>query len=351
VKTDAGAGDRGENSWRFAADWDAIAERRGQIMDVSIIIVNWNSTDFLRASLVSIIEETKNVDFEVIVVDNASYDGSEEMIRREFPEVKFVQSHENGGFARANNLGFKRSSGKNLLFLNPDTRIIGSAIDEMASFLSSTPRAGAVGPKLLYGDLSLQLHSVARYPTILNQVLDIDFFKRRYPKWRFWGMRALFEHDRSPQNVQVVPGACVMVKREVFEEAGLFSEDYFMYGEDIDLCYKINQTDRRVYFLDTAAVVHYGGTSTRNGQASAFQDVLMRESVFKFIGKTKGRAAASAYRMVMSVAASGRLLLMVICLPWAGWTGKSQRLYGAVSKWKNILRWSIGLEKWARELK
>ncbi|MGA2954104.1 MAG: glycosyltransferase family 2 protein [Thermodesulfobacteriota bacterium] len=320
-------------------------------MDVSIIIVNWNSTDYLRECLVSITEGTKNVDFEVVVVDNASYDGSEKMIRREFPGVRFVQSHENGGFARANNLGFKHSSGKILLFLNPDTRIIGSAIDEMASFLKSTPRAGAVGPKLLYGDLSLQLHSVAPYPTILNQVLDIDFLKRRYPKWRFWGIKALIEHDRSPQSVQVVPGACVMVKREVFEEVGLFSEDYFMYGEDIDLCYKINQTDRRVYFLDAAAVIHYGGTSTHNGQASAFQDVLMRESVFTFIGKTKGRAAALVYRVVMSVTASGRLVLLAICLPWAGWIGRSQRLYGAVNKWKNILRWSIGLEKWARELR
>lgn len=320
-------------------------------MDVSIIIVNWNSTDYLRKCLVSVIEETENVDFEVIVIDNASYDGTEEMIRREFPGVKFVQSLENGGFARANNLGFKHSSGKNLLFLNPDTRIIGSAINDMLGFLKSTPQAGAVGPKLLYGDLSLQLHSVASYPTILNQVLDIDFFKRRYPKWRIWGIRALVEHNRSPQSVQVIPGACVMVKREVFEEVGLFSEDYFMYVEDVDLCYKINQTDRKVYFLDVASVIHYGGTSTHNGQTSAFQDVLMRESVFKFMEKTKGKAAASVYCTIMSVAAFGRLLLLVICLPWAVWIGKSQRLYGAFSKWKNILRWSIGLEKWARELR
>lgn len=320
-------------------------------MDLSIIIVNWNSAKYLKECLNSIFHETKGIDFEVIVVDNASYDAAGEMIEREFPAVKFIQSHENSGFARANNLGFKNSSGRNVLFLNPDTRVIGPAIKVMLHDLESIPDAGAVGPKLLYSDHSTQLHSVQPYPTILNQALDIDFLKNRYPTWKMWGLRPLVQSEGSPEKVEVVPGACLMVKKEIFQQVGLFSDEYFMYAEDIDLCYKINQTGRKVYYIGGAEVVHHGGASSRNGQAGFFQDVLMHESVFKFMVKTRGKATALAYRATMGIAAVCRFVLLSVSLPWVVCNGRRQRAFQTFKKWKSILRWSVGLENWAHKLR
>jgi len=319
-------------------------------LDLSIIIVNWNSANYLKECLASIFQYTKDVHFEIIVVDNASFDGSREMIEKEFPGVKYVQSHENGGFSRANNLGFEHSSGRNLLFLNPDTKVIGTAVKVMLSSLESMPDAGAVGCRLLHSDLSLQLHSIQRYPTVLNQILDINFLKTRYPRWKLWGKRPLTMRGGSPQPVEVIPGACLMVKRDVFEQVGLFTEDYFMYAEDIDLCYKINQTGRKVHFVDGAEVLHHGGGSS-SAQASSFQNVLVRESVFKFISRTRGSVSGLTYRIAMLLIAFSRLALLMVALPPAALAGRAGRLRNTFCKWKSILRWSLGLEKWARELR
>lgn len=319
-------------------------------MDLSIIIVNWNSKKYLRKCLKSIFENTRDVDFEVIVVDNASYDGCRDMIETEFSAVKFVQNQENCGFSKANNLGYSYSSGKNLLFLNPDTVVISTAIKVMLSSLESIPDAGAIGCRLLHSDFSLQLHSVQRYPTFLNQLLDLHFLKVRYPKWKLWGTEPLYQRGAPPQTVEVIPGACLMVRKRVFEEVGLFTEDYFMYAEDVDLCYKINQTRRKVYFVDGAEVLHHGGGSSRRAQAGSFHSIMMRESNFKFVLRTRGRVAASTYRLAILVTAVIHLLLLITVLPFTTWRGRTDGLNETVRKWKKILRWSLGLEGWARKV-
>jgi hypothetical protein len=336
--------------WTAVRRYD-LSVRGSNKVDLSIIIVNWNSADYLKECLYSVLQETKNIEFEIIVVDNASYDAAQQMIEKEFPIVRFVQSHENGGFAKASNLGFRYSAGRNILFLNPDTRIIGPAIEVMLCALESTADAGAVGCRLLYPDLSLQTHSVQRYPTVLNQVLDIDFLKDRFPKWKVWGIKPLIQPSATSEEVEVVPGACVMVKRETFAKVGMFSEDYFMYAEDIDLCYKIAQTGFKVYFVSGAEVVHHGGASSRNGQSSGFQEVLMRESVSRFMAKTRGRAAAVTYRIAMSLSAVVRLLPVILLVTWTSESGPRERLLWTFNKWKKVLRWSVGLENWARDLR
>src|SRR5271165_5655937 len=141
-------------------------------MDLSIIIVNWKSVDFLRGCLASIFSPGSSLSLEVVVVDNASYDGCEEMLSREFPQVRFIQSRENIGFARACNLGFRNSTGRVVLFLNPDTKVLGNALSSMVDGLESQSHAGAIGCKLLNGDGSLQTSCIQSFPTILNQALD-----------------------------------------------------------------------------------------------------------------------------------------------------------------------------------
>src|SRR5215475_8918812 len=151
--------------------------------DLSIIIVNWNSKAFVRKCLVSLYANTQKTKFEIVVVDNASYDGCGEMLRAEFPKVHFIQNDKNLGFAAANNLGFESTAGRNILFLNPDTEVIGPAIDTLVEFVDHNPKAGVVGGKLLNTDKSIQTSCIQRFPTILNQVLDADLLRKLFPSW------------------------------------------------------------------------------------------------------------------------------------------------------------------------
>ncbi|HLE17264.1 MAG TPA: glycosyltransferase family 2 protein [Syntrophales bacterium] len=317
--------------------------------DLSIIIVNWNSAEYIRKCLSSIFRETKNLDFEVIVVDNASYDGCEQIVRHEFCGVVFVQSDKNLGFAGANNLGFRHSKGKALLFLNPDTEIIGAAINDMLSHLTSLNDAGAVGCRLLNSDMSLQTSCIMPFPTILNQVLDTDYLKLLFPKMGLWGIKPLFSDGGPPEPVEVISGACMMIKRDVFEKVGLFSADYFMYSEDVDLCYKINEAGYKIYHVSDAKVIHHGGRSTSQKNENHFGAVLIRESIFNFLTKTKGRTYAQLYKVSMTFIAFTRLAVLLLLSPWLMFTTKKDAIYHTMRKWGKVLRWSLGLEKWCKD--
>src|SRR5579864_4649508 len=152
--------------------------------EVSIVIVNWKAAQVLRQCLASIYRSTCEARFEIVVVDNASFDGCGEMLRTEFPRVVFLQNKENHGFAAANNLAAQHSTGRYLLFLNPDTEVTPSAIEKMLTFLQRSPYAGAVGALLLNSDGTVQASCVQSYPSILNQVLDAEWLRKQFPLWR-----------------------------------------------------------------------------------------------------------------------------------------------------------------------
>jgi hypothetical protein len=318
-------------------------------MDISIIIVNWNSVDYLREALLSIKKERQNIELEVVVVDNASHDGCADMLDTEFPEVIFVQSKNNKGFAGANNLGFQHSSGNALLFLNPDTEIIGPAISTMYTSLCLLDAAGAVGCRLLNSDLSLQTSCIQAFPAILNQIFNIEYLRLLFPKAKFWGLRPLFVDSGCPEPVDVISGACLMIKRDVFEKVHLFSTDYFMYSEDVDLCYKINKAGYRAYYTNEARVIHHGGGSSSQKGENHFGTVLMNESRFKFFLKTRGKTYAWLYKFSMALASLGRLSALLLLSPLI-FTSKKSIISHATKKWQKILRWSLGLEKWCKDL-
>src|SRR5262249_55515178 len=143
-------------------------------------------------------------------------------------------------------------------------------------------------------------------PTILNQMLDSEFLRARFPTSRLWGMSALFTDQGQSEEVEGISGACLMTKRGVFEEVGSFSTDYFMYAEDMDLCYKIRQAGYNNYYIPEATVIHFGGGSSKK-TSSHFSIVLMRESTWKFLKKTRGKLYAMGYRFSMFISALFRL--------------------------------------------
>jgi N-acetylglucosaminyl-diphospho-decaprenol L-rhamnosyltransferase len=315
-------------------------------MDVSIIIVNWNSVAFLRQCLESIYRNTVGTDFEVIVFDNASFDGSKEMLQQEYPAVRFIQSDRNLGFAKANNAAFNVSRGRNILFLNPDTEIEGSALETLNQWLNSLPNVGIVGAKLLNSDRSVQKSCVQAFPTILNQLLDADALRSMFPRARIWGMAPLFTEDRTPTEVEAVSGAALMIKRSVFESVGMFSTDYFMYSEDIDLCFKMHKAGQKTYYVPTAVIVHHGGTSSLQSNVNAFSDVMMLESRWRFFRKTRPQWYCWLYRMAMLFAGMIRIGLVMLFWPIYVLRGRGASIRNILKKWTASLRWIFGGEGW-----
>lgn len=317
-------------------------------MDVSIIIVNWNSVDFLRQCLLSIYRSTADIDFEIITIDNASFDGCKEMLNQEFPQVRFIQSEKNLGFANANNVAFKMSRGRNIMFLNPDTEVEGRTIEILSSCLDSLPDSGVVGAKLLNSDRSVQTSCIRVFPNILNQLLESNALRNAFPRAGMWGTRLLLNKDNAPAVVDVVSGASLMIKRSVFESVGMFSTEYFMYSEDIDLCFKVQEAGWKTYYVPMAVIVHHGGASSSMTGENAFSSVMMMESRWRFFRKTRSSLYSSYYRIVMFFACVMRIGMIIVVWPIFGLRGKSHAIGRVLKKWTAKLRWTLGREKWVK---
>jgi N-acetylglucosaminyl-diphospho-decaprenol L-rhamnosyltransferase len=318
-------------------------------LDLSIIVVNWNSAEFVRQCVNSIRKNLSGLTYEIIVVDNASFDGCDRVLREHDQEVIFLQAEKNLGFARANNLASATSRGNTLLFLNPDTEIIGDAVFRLHEILHQLPKAGAVGAKLLNSDRTLQASCIQSFPTIVNQVLDSEWLRKRCPKSELWGMSPLYQMPAVPDEIQGISGAYLMIRREVFERIGRFSEDYFMYTEDLDLCYKVIKSGWKNYYVPDAVIVHFGGGSSKQA-ASNFSSVMMRESIWRFLRKTRGDFYGLGYRSSMLLAAVGRLGLLAILFPVQKFRSRQQRWMISFKEWSAVLRWSVGCETWSRSL-
>ena len=313
-------------------------------MDLSVIIINWNSKDYLRECLKSIIAAIGDLKCEILVIDNASQDGSAQMVAAEFPRVCFIQSDRNLGFSGGNNRAARQARGGLLLFLNPDTVIEGDALMILVQTLRRCPDGAIAGARLLNRDRTLQISCVQSFPTIMNQMLGSDLLYRWFPRSSLWGMAALFEDSKEPKPVEAVSGACLVIKREIFERVGGFDEHYFMYSEDIDLCFKIHQAGFKSYYVPTASVIHYGGGSSQKAPSS-FSNVMLRESVYRFMRLHQGRAAAVFFRLFIGVSALFRLPVAIIV--WLFQKSIGSKTDAPVRKWISILRWSCGLEAWA----
>ena len=236
------------------------------ILQLSIIIVNYNTRELLRRCLCSIFSQATEMDFEVFVVDNASTDGSREMLEQEFPQVKKIYFHENRGFSAANNEAIKQTAGEYVLLLNSDTDVADGAIWKTVAFMQQRPEASIVGCKLLNADETLQ-PSCRSFPSVWNIFSESFFlyllFKR---SWLFGGYyMSYFDHE-SIREVDVVMGAFMLIRKTVFETIGLFDETYFMYAEETDFCYRAHKAGFKTFFFPGASIIHLGGGSTHENQ-------------------------------------------------------------------------------------
>jgi hypothetical protein len=232
-------------------------------VDLSVVVVSFNGKDYLRRCLASLLEHTKGVSFEAIVVDNASRDGSAQMVEDEFPQVALIRLPVNVGFAAGCNRGIERAAGDFVLLLNPDTELAQDAFSPMVAYCRENPSVGILGPRLLNSDGSLQL-SCRHFPSHMTSLFNRQsILTRLFPKNRFSRRYLMTDwaHDRIEQ-VDWLAGACVMLRRDMLERIGGMDEGYFMYIEDVDLCYRAHQAGYDVVYFPQVAVTHHIGKST-----------------------------------------------------------------------------------------
>lgn len=255
-------------------------------MDVSIIIVNWNTKELLRDCLDSVYRQTSDIHFETIVIDNASTDSSIEMVKRDFPQVVLIENSQNKGFAAGNNQGMAIARGRYVLLLNSDTVILDGAIQKTLSFADRKPVAAVIGCRVLNPDRTLQL-TCFMFPGLLNLILSSTYLYKVFPKSRFFGRERMSWWDRSEvREVEVVTGCFMLVRREAMEQVGLMDEGYFMYAEETDWCYRFHRAGWKNLFFPGAEIIHLGGGSSRLRRHEMTLNLL--QSVLLFYKKHKG---------------------------------------------------------------
>ncbi len=289
------------------------------MLDVSVIIVNWNTREYLRNCLDSVFATVRQIEIEVIVVDNASSDDSVSVVEREFPQVKLIKNESNRGFAAANNQGMKAARGRYVLLLNSDTIVLDEALDATVRFADSEPQAAVVGCRVVNPDRTLQATGFM-YPSLLNMVLSCTYLYKLFPRSRFFGRERMTWWDRDDvREVDVVTGCFMLVRREAIEQVGGMDEAFFMYGEETDWCYRFKQAGWKMLFAPAGQIIHYGGASSR--QRRVEMAIQLRRSILLFIRKHQGRLA---YVLARGLTALYFLLRIPYWLVRAGIRGKDR---------------------------
>jgi len=225
-------------------------------MDITIVIVNWNTKDLLRDCLESVYKTIRNITFEIIVVDNASRDNSVAMLGEKFPGVRIIENSENRGFGAANNQAFAVMRGRYALLLNTDTVLTGNAVHELFAFMENHDEAAMAGGQLLNRDGSRQ-NSIANFPTVLSLLANTSLLEYLFPR-RFPSKRYV---HKEPLEVESVIGACILVRKKAIDEVGMFDERYFFFFEETDWACQMRSAGWKIYHVPSALIYHLQGQS------------------------------------------------------------------------------------------
>jgi len=261
-------------------------------MDVSIIIVSFNAGNYLNKCLLSVKKETAS-NYEIIVVDNHSRDDSVDIVKKYYPDVKLVEFQENVGFAKANNIAFKAANGRYVFMLNPDTVVLNGAIDKLVKFMDHNKSAGACGPKNLNTDLSLQ-YNCHHFPSLLLSLWEYLQLKRFFPHSRIFGREHMSYWDYNiVKEIDWITGCSLLIRKKVLDRIGFLDENYFMYSEECDLCFRMKKNNYLTLFYPGASIIHYGGQSSlKQEQQKTFSKTIVKylfQSRYYFYRKNYGK--------------------------------------------------------------
>jgi GT2 family glycosyltransferase len=285
------------------------------VAEVSVVVVTYNALPWLERCLESVRS------YETIVVDHGSTDGTLELVRRRFPQARLIEEG-NTGLGAGSNTGMRVASGDYFLLLNSDAWAVGDAIERLVAFAEEHPEAAVVGPKLLNPDGSLQ-RSVRGFPTIWRLATEYFFLRKLAPGSEslnaFYASR--FPHDEV-REAEFLMGACLLVRREAADTVGLFDEDFFMFSEETDWCYRFVQAGWKVLFFPGAEFVHVGGASTSQNWGPMYREQLRGH--LRFLAKHRGPREAERAR---------RLLLASMRLRALMFHGERRRTYREAARW------------------
>ena len=265
------------------------------IIDLSIVIVSWNTRELLRECLYSIYQYTKGIRFEVFVVDNASSDGSEDMVKQSFPEVVIISNLENVGFSKANNQAIIISRGRYIALLNPDTLLIEDVFSPLIKYADQHVKIGTIGPKIFNRDgQTIQYVCARKLPNLYSDFCRLSGLANKFPGSKVFdeGYMSYWDHNSS-RYVKALSGSCMVVRRKAIDDVGLMDEHQFMYGDEIDWCKRFLDAGWDIYYDADSSIIHYGGESSK--QANVFISKEAEKSIWYYYKKHKGGIYASAY--------------------------------------------------------
>jgi len=305
------------------------------VTDLSIVIVSWNTKKYVEECLTSLQTIDGNISAQIIVVDNASADGTPDMIRAQFPNVKLIETGANLGFAKGNNVGIREATGKYICLINSDVNVPSDCLKKMHDYMEQQPTIGLLGPGMLRTDGKVH-RSGMRFPTLWNLLLRALFLDSLFkPTGMFGGFLMKDFHFDQVRDMDVLNGWLWMARREALREVGPLDERFFMYAEDVDWCQRFNMADWRVVFYPEAKAVHYGGASSANAP-SRFNVELQRANL-QYWKKYHGRVSLLFYLLIACLSYTIRLT------GWAGvyLTKKSShsRATNEVKQYLKCLRW------------
>ena len=271
-------------------------------LKLSIIIVSYNVRQFLEQALISIKKALRTIQHEIVVVDNSSADGTASMIGEQFPEVKLLANSMNRGFARANNQALAICRGEILCLINPDTLVQENTFEVLVRFFDHHPRAGAVGCKILNPDGSLQLACRRSIPTPWVAFTKISGLARLFPNSRTFGRYNLtFLDPDQTTEVEAISGSFMMVRRSAIDQVGLLDPDFFMYGEDLDWCFRIRKAGWKIYYVPETQIIHFKGESSKKSPFE--QRRMFYEAMHRYVKKhfSRGEALVPSWLLIMAI--------------------------------------------------
>lgn len=307
-------------------------------MSISVIIVSWNAKTFLLQCIQSVLLQHSAHPMEIIVVDNASSDGSPEAVKNSFPTIKLICNEDNYGFAKANNIGIRASEGEYLFLINSDVVIHKNCFTKMIEYVEEHPKIGMLGPRIVDSNGRTQ-RSCMGYPSLWNLLSRALALDSLFPKSKIFGgqLMTFWGHDQI-RSVNVINGCFWMLRRSALAQVGLLDERFFIYGEDIDWCKRFNQGGWDVVFFPHAEAMHYGGASSANAPVKFYLE--MQRANYQYWMKHHSYIAAKVFLLINMLHHVLRILGAILMFPRL----LRKRSESSLKIWRSLasVNWSIG---------
>ena len=308
---------------------------------LTVVVVTWNSSGPLVNCLRALEAEREVVSLELFVVDNASTDGSADVARQVAPWAQVIENRSNRGFAAANNQALTQAQGRYVALLNPDAEILAHALASLVRYLDRMPGAAAAGPMALTPSGEVDFRCARRFPTLWTEFCEVSGLARRFPRHRLFSGASMGHWDhRDSRDVDALSGACMVIRREALDQVGLLDEDFFMYSEDTELCFRLRRAGWRITYWPEARVRHWGGYSTSQMRDAMGVEAL--RSANRQFRKCYGAGSAMAHRLMVASVTAGKLVAFAACRLAARNANQRARFAHKLALHRQVLRWTLG---------